>query len=292
MCKIIVTDGMDNDGRVAGLIAEKLGYFEKIYLSRGRKFMSAPVWVDDKFSESDLDLSIFKGANVIFTDICLSLEEMDYIASIAKSLQVFDHHKVDSAFRDREYMKWSNFGDKPKSAALLIAEFARKEGVDLSTNLPELISDRDTFTKKWIESEYIFMALNEFKDVRVRLALNSQKALDSILERGKDLFEEHQKTVKETVKKVQVISWQGQKVGYIENLPFNLVSDVGNMACKELDIDFFVNVSPDRNDAKKLNFGLRSLNGQALPIAKRFGGGGHSNACGFQLDYNPFTKMK
>ncbi len=267
---ILFFDGLDNDGKVSSfLIKRALPISKTVPLSRGRTIMTAPIWDNGVDTKKSINLDDFAGKEVLFVDVMLDIDTMDYLASICKSLKVYDHHD----FAERE---WLVHGGKTKCATKVVWD-ALYGGYN---ELVEYVNDRDLFFKKLPDTDAVFLALQSATDAEVEWALNN--GVGRLIKKGKELHRQHMAKVDEAFKTIKVLEWKGHRVGFTHDIDFGLISDVGNKACRELDIDFYIN----RNQLEDgtYTYGLRSIKGNTLDICKKFGGGGHpsGNAGGFQ----------
>ena len=76
----------------------------------------------------------------------------------------------------------------------------------------------------------------------------------------------------------------GCKVAYTkDDINWDILSELGNRACAELDVDLYCHVYFKEKD-NVWSYSLRSLNGQALKMINEsmLKGGGHEDACGFK----------
>ncbi len=111
--------------------------------------------------------------------------------------------------------------------------------------------------------------------------LETPKGLIEALEKGTRLKEVHDKKVTEVAAKAepfQLIS----RTGLIVECDVRLISDVGHtLATKSGTFGLMYTVLPEEN---KIKFSLRSNPGfDVSSLASAFGGGGHTNAAGFEL---------
>lgn len=268
---ILFYDGLDNDGKVSSFLIKRALLISKaVPLSRGRTIMTVPIWENGTDTKESINLGDLAGKEVIFADVMLDIDTMDYLASICKSLKVYDHH--DFAKRD-----WLVHGGKTRCATKIVYDELYN---GRHNELVEYVNDRDLFFKKLPDTDAVFLALQTATDAELEWAFAN--GVSRLIKKGKELQRQHMAKVDEAFKGVKVIEWQGFTVGFTHDIDFGLISDVGNKACRELNIDFYIN----RNllDDGTYTYGLRSIKGNVLEICKKFGGGGHpsGNAGGFQ----------
>jgi uncharacterized protein len=248
-----------------------------------------------------------RNKDVIMVDYSLSTRESnDWMWSITKSFQIYDHHKTAQA--TLENAPYAIF-DMTRSGAGLAWDYMF--GKDSLIRLP--IFENGVPTGEYLESETLdrpwWVDYTEDQDLW-NWKLESSHSVNAFLmtmprteETWDDLTKAHDRYTAEqaglgvrqyieyytrsVLEQAQkgVLTFEGNKhyTGVL-NIPYVGVSEAGNALCKagyDVGLLWF-----ERGDGV-IQFSLRSLkegkNVDVSAIAKAYGGGGHQNAAGFQL---------
>ena len=154
----------------------------------------------------------------------------------------------------------------------------------------ELVDDYDRWIHKMGPETNYFAEINKDWTVDewgtiLNLAQDNNSVLDQAIEQGKVLFELKEKRVKDHIKTGRAVEFRDEKAYFVNNTNFFDGALLGNEICKRgyaIAIKFSFNKD-------KVIVGLNSIGDLDVSlIAKDFGGGGHKNAAGFNMDYEEF----
>lgn len=207
------------------------------------------------------------------------------IQAIVKKVIVLDHHKTaqeellglkGALFdmnRSGAQMTWDYFFPNTKRPALI-----------------EYVADQDLWKKELIYTEEIHLArssfIQKFEIYDALANLNEDTYISIMFEIGKNLLENKNKKLEELLKLVEIKTWQNYQIGYIEleaSVAKQLSSDLGNLICKNLKVDFAVTSMFD-TVKQNYKYSLRSIGEfDVSKIAQFYQGEGHKNAAGCEL---------
>lgn len=236
-----------------------------------------------------------KDKDVVILDFCYPLEVMEEIHNTCKSFIWLDHHKTAQPVADKIF-GWS---DKVNGAFRL-----DKSGAGLAWDyffpneprpwLVDYVEDRDLWKKAITNSDTInaYIACLEF-DFKVWDEANNKKVQD-IYEYGKIAEMKTEQYIREVCKNVYFVDivYLNDKdaARYFRKIP---TVNICQVDCSEVMAHLLVLYpsSPfsmywfKRHDGM-YQYGLRSIGDFDISsVAKLYGGGGHKNAAGFQLNY-------
>ena len=229
------------------------------------------------------------GKDVLMLDYSLTTRELnDGLSKIAKSFQIFDHHKTAQAvlegapyaifdmYRSGAGLTWDIlFGNADCQSVL-----ARPWYVDY-------VEDHDLWNHKLLDTLAInaYIATLPFT-VEAWDRLRFMKAMEAAdLGRGALAHVEHY--VREIVKDAKTGLMAGCRIAIL-NAPYLNCSEVGHELAKTH--DFSITWYEPGNGQVK--FSLRSVGDiDVSRVAKRNGGGGHKNAAGFELPLREGRKL-
>jgi oligoribonuclease NrnB/cAMP/cGMP phosphodiesterase (DHH superfamily) len=217
-----------------------------------------------------------KGKNVLMLDFSYSRNTLLQMEADSNSIRVLDHHKT--AEKELEGISFATF-DMHRSGAgitwdVLFPGKKRPWYVDY-------VEDRDLWNWNLPDSKEIsgyIMALPT--------TLEAWSILDSISTEeaamaGYAIRLHIDHYINGVVAEAQSGIMEGYKTGVV-NAPYLNISDVCNKLCDscEIALGYF-----ERHDSM-IQFSLRSVGDLDVSvIAKKYGGGGHKNASGFQLTF-------
>ena len=287
---LIISHGHCPDGFVAAYIAKKrYPEAEVVFLDHGLTNEQSDQLVNRVFDK-----------DVLMLDYSLRTRfDNDMLVKAAKSFRILDHHK--SAKEVLEGAPYAIF-DMTRSGAGLAWDYLFGEdnpdsiGINLCTGKRGLarpwyvdyIEDRDLWNWKLTESR----AVNAYLGT-LPLTFEEWDKLPeaggsaSAAELGKGALAHINHYVREAVTQAQ----KGRLAGYdinILNVVYLNCSEVGNELAKTADfsVTWF-----ERGDGM-IQFSLRSIGDKDVSrIAKRFNGGGHKNAAGFQMSLYEGRKL-
>lgn len=214
------------------------------------------------------------GKDVYILDFSYPREVLVQMEKDAKSLIVLDHHKT--AEKDLEGLSFARF-NMNKSGCIMAWEYF------INSKPPKLllhIQDRDLWKFEIDGTSEITTAMYSlvpFDFIHWNVANP-----DDLYYRGRDLLMVQERDVKQALDRKHTITIDGQ-IGLACNAMPKLSSDLGHALATESGTFGLVYYFDGRSD--KWCFSLRS-NGDydVSKIAKSYGGGGHKNAAGFDMD--------
>jgi uncharacterized protein len=216
-----------------------------------------------------------KDKNVYILDFSFDKDIYEDILTKAEKVQLLDHHKT--AMKSLCGCKGCFF-DLNKSGAVLAWEhFSPNKEVP---QFLRLIQDGDLWKFKYPETKPFYSAINM---VEKRFALWSQfedeEYLKQFIETGKLIEQNFKMQLKEIIREAKPVNLLGHE-GLMVNATSAFASDLGNMLSEKSGT--FALVWYEKKDGIKCS--LRSIHDfDASVIAQAFGGGGHPQACAFNL---------
>lgn len=232
--------------------------------------------------------------NVIFVDFSLKRQEMLNLASVVNSITVLEHHKT-AQEELKDFEEIENvliIFDMNKSGAQLAWDF-----VNLKNNitfpyprLVDYVADRDLWKFELHNSEDINAYIQSFPmDIPSYeyLDLRMQHHFHECVIEGRAITRYKNESVARMCKMAKYQTFIINNETYsipIVNASL-LFSEVGHALCL-LYKDSPFSISYFKRADNKVQYSLRSIGDfDVSKIAKDFGGGGHKNAAGFELDY-------
>lgn len=229
--------------------------------------------------------------DVYIIDFCYPKEIMDELSKIAKSVTVLDHHL--GMKEVVEQVPNHVFDEKRSGATISWNYFHPNAPVPL---MLKYVEDGDLYVFKLHDSRaalsYMYAQPFHF-DTWDSLAtkLENETERSTLFARGKIYAEHFAVLVEQIANKATTVSFEGHEC-YLVTAADMFASDVGNrLAQIKPPIGIIVNLHGD-----VLNVSLRSDPSVDVSlIAKKFGGGGHPRASGFQIKWGdplPWTVLK
>lgn len=229
-----------------------------------------------------LPAEVFEFKSIIIVDFSLKREEMQSLVHDAgKQLLVLDHHKTSQ--EACEGLSFCHF-DLNKSGAGLAWDYFN-EGKPRPV-LVDYVEDRDLWRFKLPDSRYVNafiqsfpMEIEQYYDLAQMLRLRLPECRDAgiAIERYKDTM------VGNMCKNVRFTEIGGVEVPTVN--ASMLFSEVGDYLYN-LYLNYPFAASYFIRKDGKVQYSLRSRqNYDVSSIAKLYGGGGHKNAAGFEVDY-------
>lgn len=285
---IYIISHADSDGRFAAYCAymalksQPVEFHEVQY---GNK--PFPVYIDNLTKED----------SVFILDFSYKKEILEKVNEKVGKLVVLDHHK--SAKEELEGLPYAHF-DMSKSGALLAWEYFNP-GMP-APRVCELVNDRDLWTKKWIESNYLESWIR-FKGVRLDWSIwdnltHNTKYLDDVLAQGKVVYEVEESMIKKVFHSrrhhIGVTTKDDVACKFVlYNCPGIMHSEVAEAYYNNMDVDMTIGWRII-DDGKSVLFNLRSpgrvdVSLVAITIGKMPGGidgGGHAAAAGAKMHLN------
>lgn len=196
-------------------------------------------------------------------------------------LTVIDHHKTAQEELGGEDVDWAIF-DMTKSGALLTYEHLHRD--DVVPKLIQYISDRDLWEFKLPDSRAIDAHIKSHeKDFGTWMHLEREleEDFDQCVIKGKAILQFQQRMVEMICKQSHIMNIAGHEVPVTNSTAF--WSEVGHHLLEMHPDAPFVASYYEKANSRRV-FSLRSReNFDCSEIAKKFGGGGHAQAAGFDI---------
>ena len=220
-----------------------------------------------------------KGKNVVILDFSYGNEMTKKMIEEANSLLVIDHHK--SAMVELHDISNTHF-DMTKSGAILSWEFFHpgKE----PPKFIRYIQDRDLWTWELEYSKEFSAAFDmvpfEFEEFE---KFEDDSVFDDACKRGSYILAYSKTVVKKVCEKASSRNLDGKDVLVVN--ASHWMSEIGSRLAPDCD---FAMIWYWDHESKETKVSLRAFHDtvDVSEIAKRFGGGGHKKASGFQLPKN------
>lgn len=222
-------------------------------------------------------------SEVVMVDFSLPRRELELLRSRVRSLVILDHHKT--AEEALAGFPGATF-NMNKSGAQLAWDYFFPLDRSQKPPLVDYVADRDLWRFELPGSREInaFIQATDFTfadydAISAFLLLKPTNALAL----GAAILQAQGKLVKQIVAQAAMVSIAGTKVPMANSGPL-LMSEVGEALLAAYPEAPFAGYYFDRADEQR-QFGLRSRNTEDVDvsaIAKKYGGGGHKHAAGFQ----------
>lgn len=243
---------------------------------------SRPEFVQASYGETPPNCS---GHDVLLVDFSYKLPVLEQILAQAKSVTILDHHKTAEA--DIQPLldagRVNGEFDMDRSGAAMAWDWCFPD--EDRPRLIEYIQDRDLWQFNLEGTREISAALFSYDQdfevwKNILTALEDDEGQEFILGMGRTLRRKHNKDLNDLLKATKR---RMLICGYsvpVANVPYIFASDAGNIMAEG---ELFSASYFDTPEGRK--FSLRSKEGgmDVSEIAKRFGGGGHARAAGFQV---------
>jgi len=253
-----------------------------------------------------LDLEGLTGKNVLFVDFSASAIQLEAIASVAASVIVIEHHKTAeadlAAYRSDLLMEdvavelktralhgrspIVAFFDMERSGASMAWEFANidcgRRAAKAVPNIVIYVEDRDLWRFRYGDRTRAIAAALQTYPMDFDTWTTLSRAHIELEQEGKAILRSNRANVAKILKDVYPHTI-GEHTVPVVNSPYHYASDAGNELLKAFPEAPFSATWFRRSDGF-IQWSLRSEEGRidVSEIAKRFGGGGHRNAAGFQ----------
>ncbi len=225
------------------------------------------------------------GHHVLLVDFSYKLPELELILEQAESVTILDHHK--SAEADIQPLieagRIQGEFDMERSGAALAWDWCFPD-VD-RPRLIEHIQDRDLWRFQLEGTREISSVLFSYEQefpvwMRILNNLEDEEARQQMVVMGQALQRKHMKDVNEAIaltKRRMLICGYSVPVA---NVPYVYASDAGNIMAEG---EPFAAMYFDSPNGRKFSLRSKDTGMDVSEIAKRFGGGGHARAAGFQV---------
>jgi oligoribonuclease NrnB/cAMP/cGMP phosphodiesterase (DHH superfamily) len=243
---------------------------------------SRPEFVPASYGEAPPNCA---GHHVLLVDFSYKLPVLEQILAQAKSVTILDHHKTAEADIQPllDARRVNGEFDMDRSGAAMAWDWCFPD--EDRPRLIEYIQDRDLWQFNLEGTREISAALFSYDQdfevwKNILTALEDDEGQEFILSMGQTLRRKHNKDLNDLLKATKR---RMLICGYsvpVANVPYIFASDAGNIMAEG---ELFSASYFDTPEGRK--FSLRSKEGgmDVSEIAKRFGGGGHARAAGFQV---------
>lgn len=223
------------------------------------------------------------GKDVVIVDFSYPRDVLLEMKEKANSLLVLDHHKTAKA--NCEGLDFCIFDMKESGASLAFAHLRDKfeePEVHLYEQLVLYVKDRDLWNWELDYSKEVSAAINSYPknfDAWDDLAFTS---LSDLIQDGAAIQRYRKQLIDSNIKNAAIKNICGYKV-WCAPCFGDIISEVGEELAKR---GAFGATFYDRASDSKRVFSLRSIGDfDVSEIAKQYGGGGHKNAAGFEINY-------
>jgi uncharacterized protein len=230
------------------------------------------------------------GRKLFFIDFCYPQEVMDDVVKTAESVTVLDHHL--GAKKVVESMPEYIFDDKRSGATIAWSYFHPHTPTPL---LLKYVEDGDLYLFKLPDSRAVIahayaqkFAFEEWD--RLVSELENEQTRKQFVEKGKMYAEHFAILVEQIANKATLVSFEGYE-SYLATAADMFKSDVGNLLSqRKPPLGIIVNFHGD-----VMNVSLRSDSSVDVhALAQKYGGNGHPQASGFQIQWGdplPWTVL-
>lgn len=250
------------------------------------------------------------GKHVLFVDFSAKRPEIDAMAQVAKSIVIIDHHKtaeadlepfkvglcgnakflpenLDGMFRDMAeldrppVLAWF---DMSQSGARMAWDFAHNiPRNDPPPNLISLIEDRDLWRFSYGERTKRFSAALRTYPMTFETWNELAGKVDALVAEGEGILRAHNANIQKFLADTYWDYVGGYFVPMV-NVPYHYASDTAHALLSQFHEALFTACWFRRGDGM-IQWSLRSEDGRmdVSEVAKKFGGGGHRNAAGYQV---------
>lgn len=221
------------------------------------------------------------GRHVLITDFCYTKEQMKVLALRANYLTVYEHHKtapeaLDGLHRVSEDVKIV-FDNTRSGAGITWDELAGGQ----RPWLVSYVEDRDLWKQALASTQEInaYIATLAF-DFAVWSTTHENVSVSIAKEYGKIALAKTDQYVREVAKNARMVTFEGQRIPLV-NAPQCDISELLHHLCE--DFPFAMGWWQRADGMFIYSLRTRQDDLDVSEIAKKFGGGGHQKAAGFQL---------
>jgi oligoribonuclease NrnB/cAMP/cGMP phosphodiesterase (DHH superfamily) len=268
-------------------------------------------WPDCQFEPGvygkPVDGDAARDKNVLFVDFSLKQDAMLVLGAAAKSIVVIDHHKTAEA----ELAPWAvslangqsatpeyllshiydparTYGapivawfDMSQSGAVMAWKFGHPDAI-VPTFL-ELVQDRDLWKFKYGEDTRKFSAALRTYPMDFKVWDKLTTSWGGLVSEGEGILRAHNANIAKFIADAYMDTIDGHLVPVV-NVPYHYASDTAHALLTRFPGSPFTACWFRRGDGM-IQYSLRSEDCRldVSEIAKKFGGGGHRNAAGFQV---------
>jgi oligoribonuclease NrnB/cAMP/cGMP phosphodiesterase (DHH superfamily) len=242
----------------------------------------------------DLDpIDGLAGLNILFVDFSAPADTLRALVDEgkARSVVVLDHHK--SAQAALAGLPVINLGEESDIQGVVVLFDMEKSGARLAwefahpnSDIPQLIQrieDRDLWRFRYPDTKEVIAAVNSYpQDFQIWDTIN--RSFDALVDEGEPILRAQAATVEMLLKQAYDGDIAGHTIPMV-NAPKLFSSDIGHRLLEIAPQAPFAATWFRRADGL-IEFSLRSQDHRqdVSEVATLFGGGGHRNAAGFQLE--------
>lgn len=248
------------------------------------------------------------GKHVLFVDFSAKRPEIDAMAQVAKSIVIIDHHKtaeadlepfkiglcgdaklcpnnLDGIFRDMAeldrppVLAWF---DMEQSGAVMAWKFTKPDALNPPPGL-KYVEDRDLWRFAYGDATKKFSAALRTYPQEFDLWTDFMFTPKVLVVEGASILRSHEANIAKFLADAYVDEIDGHRVPVV-NVPYHYASDTAHALLAKHPEAPFTACWFKRGDGM-IQYSLRSEDSRAdvSEIAKKFGGGGHRNAAGYQV---------
>lgn len=256
---LVIYHGNCYDGFTAAWIARK-------------KFPDCEL-VPAKYGDPPPDVT---GRTVYVLDFSYPREVMEQMDTLAEWLVVLDHHKTaEAACEGLEFCKF----DMERSGCRMTWDW-----FFLNWPVPEWIlriEDRDLWRWKYDDTAFVHAYVASLPMTFESWDEISVIELDDLVEHGRSIRQYIETYIEKAAQEARVVSFGGHTVVAV-NVPYQNASEMGSYLLERFSSADYGMGYFQRADGR-WQYSLRSRSGfDVSEVAKRFGGGGHAGAAGFE----------
>jgi len=237
-------------------------------------------------------LADLQGRDVVFVDICPVRADLDKMLAEARTVTVLDHHKTAQA--DLAGLEAPN---------LMVVFDMNRSGAGIAWDhfhvgqarpwLVNTVEDNDLWRFALRDTKHLMEAVRSFPSTVEVTGLLALADPGSLLAEGVAISRFKTIQVAQSVEFAHEVTLPDGTVCWASNVPFFLCSDVANVLAKKnadqgrpaLGITYYMSATG------KWALSFRTVGDlDCSSIAKTFGGGGHRNASGANVDQLPWSK--
>jgi len=220
------------------------------------------------------------GKTLYIVDFSWPKDILETLSKMYKKIIIIDHHKTaQESLNSLDIENIEVNFDMTKSGALMTWEYFHEED---APKLIQYISDRDLWKFELPDSAAVHAGL-QGKPMRFDVwdgLISDPDKLSNLITTGSILLTDQQQRVERICKEAYMTDFFGDEEIPVVNTSVHW-SEIGNTLCKMFPDAPFAASFTVKEDT--IMFSLRSIGDfDVSAIAKKFGGGGHKNAAGFQ----------
>ncbi|MEM3615467.1 MAG: hypothetical protein QXX09_02335, partial [Candidatus Methanomethylicia archaeon] len=241
-----------------------------------------------------------RNSSIYITDLSLNIRNSEKTIELVKNVKEMgnkiiwiDHHQWRDEYKEILGKEIDSLiVNGISSAARIVYEKFMKDD-EISRKIAEYADDIDTLTDRFEES-FILRALSFKKDWQEKLLDKFYKGVfwdEEISKEAEEIKERVSIDLEKTFKKVKIFETKGGlRFGFIDLRKVKTPKSwLARKAAEKFDLDFMIILRKD--DAISVYIGNRKKNINLLKVAEKFGGGGHTFACGFKVKLSLKSKI-